>query len=118
MEKMWAIIDLFGHSQIAGEASEEEIAGGMFLRVDVPATENTEAFTRYFGAGAIYSITPVTEDVAHRATQALQRSPVTVWGVIPANHQIEAPYEYLDVEEEFDDEELVDDEFDDEEDEP
>lgn len=111
MEKTWAIVELFGHSQISGEVSEEEIAGSMFLRVDVPATDNTEAFTRYFGAGAVYSITPVTADVAHKATQALQRSPVTVWGVTPPERQLlperhaGLDYEYYDVDEELDDEE-------------
>ena len=116
MEKTWAIVELFGHSQISGEVSEEEIAGSMFLRVDVPATENTAVFTRYFGAGAIYSITPVTEDVAHRATQALQRSPVTVWGITPPERQLQAGLDDFD-DDDFDDDDFDDDDFDDEEDE-
>jgi hypothetical protein len=75
----WAIVDLFGHQQIAGKASEEVIAGGSFLRVDVPETTAAEAFTRFFGAGAIYSITPVAEEIARRAAEQVRREPITVW---------------------------------------
>jgi hypothetical protein len=90
MDKMWAIVELFGHSQIAGAISEEEIAGGMFLRVDVPAViEGQEDFTRYFGAGAIYSITPVAEEIARKAIEALRPKPVTVWGIVGPERQIE-----------------------------
>lgn len=46
LERCWAIVELFGHSKIAGEISEQTIAGGPFLRVDVPETERESAFTR------------------------------------------------------------------------
>jgi len=91
VDETWAIVELFGHSQIAGLISEEEVAGAMFLRVDVPAvTEGREPFTRYFGNGAIYSITPVAEEIARRAVEALRPRPVTVWGVVGPERQIEA----------------------------
>ncbi len=75
----WAIVELMGHQQIAGRASEETIAGGTFLRVDVPETEDAEAFTRFYGASAIYSITPVAEEIARSATRRIRREPITVW---------------------------------------
>lgn len=63
----WAIVELFGHQQIGGYVSEEQIAGSPMLRVDVPAArvegegDVTDPFTRYFGAKAIYALTPCSE---------------------------------------------------------
>ena len=57
----WAVCELFGHAKIAGRVSEHTIAGGAFLRVDVPAVDGAngqQAFTRFFGVGAVYAITP------------------------------------------------------------
>ncbi len=43
---------------------EAILAGGAFLRVDVPSTNGNPPFTRFYGPSAIYSITPVSESVA------------------------------------------------------
>ena len=59
----FALVELFGHQKIVGRVREASLAGGAFLRVDVPDFEGSKAFTRYFGPGAIYSINPVTEEV-------------------------------------------------------
>ena len=85
----WAIVELFGHTQIAGRISEQEIAGSMFLRVDVPDVGDTKGFTRFLGASAIYSITPIDKTVARKACDVLKKSPVTVWGVIGPERQLE-----------------------------
>lgn len=34
--EQWAIVDLFGHTRIAGKVSEQVIGGCSFVRVDVP----------------------------------------------------------------------------------
>jgi hypothetical protein len=90
----WAIVELFGHARIAGKVTEEQIGGASFIRVDVPElevrgsrldaggripVETRPAFTRYFGPAAIYSITPVDEDIARRAAEAIRPEPVTVY---------------------------------------
>ena len=90
----WAIVELFGHSKIAGKVTEQQIAGGTFLRVDVPELDGadgehpTAGFTRFYGAGAIYSITPVDEDLARRAAEALRPRPVTVYGLVLPERQL------------------------------
>jgi len=58
----FCIVELFGHQKIAGKVTEQVIAGQGFVRVDVPQTKRFPAFTRMFGSGAIYSITPVDEE--------------------------------------------------------
>jgi len=67
----WAIVELFGHSMIAGMASEQSIAGSNMLRVDVPEVDGSPAFTKFFGSGAIYAITPTTEENARIAAGRL-----------------------------------------------
>lgn len=72
----WAIVELFGHQKIAGRVSEATIAGGAFIRVDVPAINEYPAFTRFFGPGAIYSINPTTEAIAKAAAAYHRSEPV------------------------------------------
>jgi len=62
----WALVELFGHQKIVGKVSEATLAGGAFLRVDVPAVAENKPYTRFYGPGAIYSINPVVEEIAFR----------------------------------------------------
>lgn len=78
----WCIVELFGHQQIAGFVSEQSIGGSSFVRVDVPETKAGTAFTKFFGGGAIYAITPTTEPVATMAAERLEIRPVSPW-IVP-----------------------------------
>lgn len=60
----WCVVEIFGHKRIAGLVSEQAIGGQSFVRVDVPAVGDQAAFTQMFGAGAIYSIIPTTQEIA------------------------------------------------------
>jgi hypothetical protein len=75
----WCIVELFGHQRIAGRVTEAQVGGCSFIRVDVPETHAQPAFTRFFGQGAIYSITPVSEEVARAAGEYLRERPVSVY---------------------------------------
>jgi hypothetical protein len=77
--KQWCIVELFGHSKIAGFCTEENIAGTNMLRVDVPETAIQPPFSRFFGSAAIYAINPVDETTATMAAASIQAAPVTVW---------------------------------------
>ncbi len=77
--KQYAVVELFGHQQIAGMVSEQTIAGQGFVRVDVPACEDQEAFTRLFGTGAIYSIIPTTEEIATAFARRNISRPINPW---------------------------------------
>lgn len=77
--KQHAVVELFGHNQIAGLVTEQAIGGATFVRVDVPKTSARAAFTKFFGAGAIYAITPVDESVAAKMAEALEVAPVQEW---------------------------------------
>lgn len=92
----WALVELFGHQKIAGMVTEQTIAGGSFLRVDVPAMDGAQGFTRFYGASAIYALTPTTEGIARRAVHALQVRPISVYGVMVPERELTAQAEMLD----------------------
>lgn len=75
----WIILELYGRQILAGKASEQMIAGDIFLRLDVPDVDSVPGFTKFFGAKAIYAITPTTEEVARAAVKRLQPKPVDPW---------------------------------------
>lgn len=75
--KEWALVELFGHQKIVGLVTEASMAGGAFLRVDVPAFDGALAFTRFFSPGAIYSINPLDEAVARGLMERYRNEPVS-----------------------------------------
>lgn len=75
----WCIVELFGHTTLAGLVSEQTIGGTSFVRLDVPEANGQPAFTKLIGASAIYSITPCAEDVARRAVESIRARPVNVY---------------------------------------
>lgn len=77
--EMHCIVEIFGHAQIAGKVSEQTIAGQGFIRVDVPKTSKREGFTRFYGPGAIYAMTPVDEKIAGLMAEKLEIEPVSEW---------------------------------------
>lgn len=70
----FAIVEIYGHQKIAGYCRAVEQFGTVMLRVDVPATAHTPAFTKDFGGNAVFSITPVDEAVALNAAAKLAES--------------------------------------------
>lgn len=71
-----AIVELFGHQVIAGLVTDQEIGGETFIRVDVPAVDEDESYTRLFGKGAIYSITPTTPETVERFLRRNHSAPI------------------------------------------
>jgi len=92
--EQWCVIDLFGHQRIAGKVTEQVIGGSSFIRVDVPKTDSHEEFTKFFGQGAIYSMTPVDEATAKIAAHSYDVAPIEVWRLeIPTRAQLPEPDE-------------------------
>ncbi len=68
----WALVEVFGHRQLAGVVSEARIAGKRFVQIDSPESparregdyvyEARPAATQFYSPGAIYSLTPSTEE--------------------------------------------------------
>lgn len=78
---LWALVELFGHTRIAGRCTEQNIAGTNMLRIDVPETEGQPAFTKFFGSSAIYAINPVDEVTARHLAEQLDKKPIDSWDI-------------------------------------
>lgn len=69
----WAILELMGHRRLAGRVSEAMLAGGSFLRIDVPGEQPV---TQFYSPGAVYALTPCTEEIARRVASRERPAPV------------------------------------------
>lgn len=77
--EVWAVVDLFGHTRVAGRISDHVIGGETFIRIDVPAQGEQPEFTELYGKGAIYSIKFVSETIARGIATALKRQPISMY---------------------------------------
>jgi hypothetical protein len=94
----WAVLEIFGHQRYAGYVTTEAYGQAVMFRIDVPPLEEREritrsyewiddrnvppgstvkeaavpGYTKLFGVGAIYGITPCTQDAAVKAVAAMQ----------------------------------------------
>lgn len=98
---LWAIVEIFGHTRIAGRISEQSFGGAALVRVDVPPVTVQEAcyamvngerervmkprtipaHTRSLGGGAIYSINWVDEATATVAAQSIKHEPISAYSI-------------------------------------
>lgn len=114
----WCIVEVFGHNVFAGYVSERTIGGAALIQVDVPQVDDQHpAFTKLFGAAAIYSITPTTEAHAREAAAQIRVRPVTLYilpnPVQPRLAQV-ADREQEDIDMDADDDHYYDEEEDEE----
>lgn len=105
-QKIWALVELFGHAKIAGEVSNYTMGGQSFVRVDVPdipegphpwdkskRQAGIPGHTRLFGAGAIYSINFIDEAMARASAANIRHVPVRefntqeLFDLMPAEHR-------------------------------
>ncbi len=73
----WAILELMGHRRLAGYVRDAVIAGQGFLRIDIPTVPDPT--TQFYGAQAVYAITPTTEETARRVAMMIRPAPVHEW---------------------------------------
>lgn len=75
----WGILEIMGHNRYAGLISEQAVGGASFVRIDVPEFPGRPAFSKLFGAGSIYCLTPTSEEVARGLANNLQQRPLSVY---------------------------------------
>lgn len=105
----WALLELYGHARLAGLVSEQTIGGVGFIRVDVPEVqrqavrwaeggkretfvETIAGFTKFYGPGALFSITPTTEEIARAVACSIASRPIQQFE-LPQLKALEAPPE-------------------------
>lgn len=113
----WYILEIFGHQRYAGYVTVQNIGISAMVRVDVPPLKErrrelkrpsyvadqylpagtvvedgpTEGYTKLFGVGAIYAMTPCTEAACLAAVEELQQRPVKPISIPTVAKQIEPP---------------------------
>jgi len=98
--EQWAIVELFGHQKIAGFASNAQIGGATFIRVDVPQVkEGAKKFTRFYNPLAVYGISPVSEEIAKHMASRIDSKPIVAWDIdfnsqrkLPMSDDEDIPY--------------------------
>lgn len=77
----WAILELMGHRRLGGYVREATLAGGAFLRIDIPGPESGETLTatQFYSPGSVYALTPTTEEVVRAVAKSSQPTPVARW---------------------------------------
>lgn len=72
----WCVVEIMGHKMFAGLVTEQEIGGCSFVRVDVPEVTTPDTFqagfTKLFGQGAIYCLSPCTEETARAFAERMR----------------------------------------------
>lgn len=77
-----------GHKKFAGLVTEQTIGGTSFVRIDVPELLSSdgekvirEQFSKLFGAGSIYCITPCTEETARAFAAGLRSEAFSLYEI-------------------------------------
>jgi hypothetical protein len=138
----YAIVDVLGHQRYAGFVRTEAFGQAVLFRVDVPELPEREypldtpqyvpgsngsgwcpkgtivkreaapGFTKYIGAGSIYTLSPCDEKAAFAAVEAVQRPEIKLISLPETHKSLSAP----DDPDEDENEEDEDDDDDDEDD--
>jgi hypothetical protein len=77
----WAIVEVMGHVEYAGFVMAETIAGSAMLRIDVPEVKGRAAFTKYLATGALYGITPCSEETARARAERIRSVPFQTFDI-------------------------------------
>jgi hypothetical protein len=75
----WAIVELMGHRRLAGKVGQAEQYGTAMLRLDVYVDGDDPTATQFYGAPAIYCVTPTTEQIARAVARRDAPRPVSPW---------------------------------------
>lgn len=116
----WAVVEVFGHQRYAGYVTTEAFGQAVLFRVDVPPLEERErvtkhygydddgksvppgstvkesavqGYTKYFGPGAIYAMTPCTQEVAQEAVASMQSRKVSMVTLAPDRPALRASFD-------------------------
>lgn len=71
-----ALVELFGHTRIAGKVSEHALGGNVMIRIDVPDTKRIPSYTKFVNPSAIYALNPITEEMMQKLAEEIKAKPI------------------------------------------
>lgn len=80
----WALLEIFGHTKVAGRVSTRKVGVNVMIQVDVPNDGDGLSHSQLFGPSAIFSITPTSESWCRRWAKAAKAYERPVLPYIPA----------------------------------
>jgi len=72
----WAVVEIFGHTKVAGRVTTRKVGVNVMIQVDVPKNEAEFSHSQLFGPAAIFSINPTTETWCRRWAKAIAHPPL------------------------------------------
>lgn len=105
-QEMFALVELFGHTKIAGRISDHAVGSSMFVRIDVPETKTVKQFSRIINPSAIYSITPVSEVICNEMANIFRVEPLNVFEINSIKGLSEGHYNDIDDDDDFNEEDV------------
>lgn len=73
----WAVLELMGDRRLGGYVRESTLAGGAFLRIDLPADGARPPMTQFYRLESVYCLTPCNEEVARAEDRASLPEPMS-----------------------------------------
>lgn len=76
----WAVLELMGHRRLGGYIREANFGGATCIRIDIPGEPGGPAHaTQFYAPGAMYCLTPCSEEAARAVAKHNRPEPVTTW---------------------------------------
>jgi hypothetical protein len=76
----YAILELMGHRRLGGFVTEATLAGGAFIRIDIPGDADGEVHSsQFYSPGSVYCLTPCSEEAAKIVARSSRPQPVHTW---------------------------------------
>jgi len=84
----WALLELFGHSKVAGLVTSRKLGTEVMFQVDVPKGETEFSHSELYSPKAIFAIKPTSEDWCRRWAQYARETIRDVLPYVPESRQI------------------------------
>lgn len=79
----WAVLEVMGHRRLAGYVTEVTQFGARMIRIDVPAEDDGQPVTQFYGGPSIFCVSPVSEESARAVARYCHPAPVHQYELVP-----------------------------------
>lgn len=95
----YALVEIFGHVRIVGWLTQQAFGSAVLFRIDVPDMTQDgkvvrKGFTRYFGVGSIYSITPIDAETMKELLPSISGAPARPYSISSSSSRYDEDKDY------------------------
>jgi hypothetical protein len=87
----WALLELFGHSKVAGRLTSRKLGTEIMFQVDVPRGATEFSHSELYSPKAVFAIKPTTEDWCRRWSVYAAKTIRDVLPYVPESRQLNGP---------------------------